>query len=278
MKIPSLVLALALASLGMLATPVAAQVDAREHHGNVQACVADHKRVQTTRESGHFLESRDAAARCAQASCPQLIREDCSAWYVDLAASTPSIVLEVRDQAGHDLTDARVTLGERALDVHGRAVSLDTGSYSLRVEAAGHEPHVEQIVVRQGEQNRRVTITLQAMEAASEPVVQAPPPRLSRAVLTLGVIGLAGLSTFGALAIAGKVQRGQLDDYACKPDCARGDVDAINRMYLGANIAAAIGGSAAIAAGVLYVLDRRRAERKLDVALHPMGVSLRGAF
>jgi hypothetical protein len=266
-KIPSLVLALALATFTAGA----------EAQADVEACVADHKRVQTSRESGHYLESRDVAARCARSSCPQLIREDCSAWYVDLVASTPSIVLEVRDEAGHDLTDARAKLGERALELDGRAVALDTGSYSLRVEASGHEPHVEQIVVRQGEQNRRVRVTLPTTAAPRAPEAPAP-ARVSRAVLTLGGIALAGLSTFGGLAIAGKVRHAQLDDDACKPDCARGDVDSVNRMYLGANIAAAIGGSAAIATGVLYLLAPRRAERKLDVALHPLGVRLHGAF
>src|SRR6201989_3026407 len=79
-KTTSLLLAFALCTL---ATRAGAQVEAREQSGDVAACVADHKLVQTTREAGHYLESRDGAARCAQSSCPQLIREDCAAWYVD---------------------------------------------------------------------------------------------------------------------------------------------------------------------------------------------------
>jgi hypothetical protein len=262
-RISSLVLALALSAF---ASRAAAQVD---------ACIADHKRVQTARAAGHYLDSLEAAARCAQPSCPGLIRQDCAAWYVDVKERTPSIVLDVRDDRGRDLTDAKVTLGGRALDLHGRAISLDPGSYELHVEAPRHVPRVERIVLRQGEQNRRVAITLQPALVASE---FAPRPtarrRFSPAVITLGAVGLAGLSTFAALAITGKVRNTELED--CKPGCARGDVDHVNGLYLGANVAAAIGGSAAIAATVLYLLDRR--ERRVNVALNPLGVSLRGAF
>ncbi|HEX5659451.1 MAG TPA: hypothetical protein VFX59_19785 [Polyangiales bacterium] len=253
-------------ALFLVASRVAAQAE-------VDACVADHKRVQTARESGHYLESLEAAAHCAQPSCPRLIRQDCAAWYGDLADSTPSIVLEVRDDLGHDLADASVTLGARSLDVHGRAVALDPGTHELRIEAARHVPRVERIVLRQGEKNRRVAITLQPVLVAHEFVARRKQRTLTPAVITLGAIGLAGLGTFAALAITGKVKRSGLDD--CRPDCARDDVDQVNHMYLGANIAAAIGGSAAIAATVLYVLDRKR---ELQVGLNASGMSVRGAF
>jgi hypothetical protein len=258
-KILSLVLALAFTSRA------AAQVE---------ACIADHKRVQTAREAGHYLDSLEAAARCAQPSCPGLIRQDCAAWYVDVKERTPSLVLDVRDERGRDLTDAKVTLGGRVLDLHGRAISLDPGTHELHVEAPRHAPRVERIVLRQGEQNRRVAITLQPALVASEFTPKIARRRISPAVITLGAIGLAGLSTFAALAITGKVRRNELD--TCKPDCAREDVDNVNGLYLGANIAAAIGGSAAIAATVLHLVDRR--ERRVNLGLNPLGVSVRGAF
>jgi hypothetical protein len=263
-KIASLLLAVALSAL---ASRAAAQAD-------VAACVADHKLVQTARESGHFLEGRDAAGRCAQASCPQLIRQDCAAWYVDLADSTPSIVLDVHDRAGHDIAEPSVTLDERALDMHGRAVSLDPGTHALHVTAAGFAAHSERIMLRQGEKNRRISIELQPL-SVSAPVEPLAPRRFEPVVITLGVIGVAGLATFAGLGLAGKLQNNDLDD--CKPGCASGDVDRVNHMYLGANIAAALGGSAAVAATVLYVLDRKR-ERRVNVAVNPLGMSLRGAF
>jgi hypothetical protein len=257
-------------ALSLFAHRAAAQAE-------LAACVADHKRVQTGREAGLYLESRDAAARCAQAACPQLIREDCAAWYVDLAESTPSIVLDVRDHAGRDVTDARVMLGERVLDVHGRAIALDPGSHELRVQAANHAPHSERIVLRQGERNRRIAITLQPVPGAREPVDSRSAPRFSPAVIALGVVGLVGLSTFAALATSGRVHHNRLDEDLCKPGCARSDVNYVNRVYVAADLAAAIGGSAAIAATVLHVLDRRR-ERRLDIGLNPLGMSVRGAF
>jgi hypothetical protein len=269
-KTSSLLLALALSAL---ASRAAAESD-------VAACVADHKRVQTARESGHYLESREAAARCAQASCPQLIREDCAGWYVDVADSTPSIVLDVRDREGRDVSAPEVTLDEHKLDVHDRAIALDPGSHELRVEAAGFAPHVERILLRQGERNRRVAITLvPSQQPARQPAAERA---FSPAVIALGTLGVVGLSTFAALGISGRIQHSRLDDQHCEPDCTRRDVDAVNRMYVAADVAAAIGGTAAIAATVLYVLDRRRerrlAQRSLSVGLHPLGLSVRGAF
>lgn len=274
MKFPRLVL---LVALWVLASGAAAQTEppnapAAAPSADVSACVGDHKLVQTARESGQFLASRDAAARCAQASCPRLIREDCAAWYVELDQHTPSLLLDVRDPRGGDVPAPRVTLGGRALDVHGRAVALDPGAYELRVEAAGFEPQSARILLRQGEKNRRVTLTLDP--SAPLPIAKSR-PSLSPAVITLGAIGLVGLGTFAALAVVGRLRHGDLDADRCKPSCDRSDVDAVNRMYLGANIAAALGGSAALAAVALHVVDRRRA-RRLDVALSPFGVSLRG--
>lgn len=272
--IPRLVLAIALVAL---ASGAAAQTEvggAATRNTPLSACVEDHKLVQTARESGQFLASREAAARCAQASCPRLIREDCAAWYMELEQQTPSLVLDVRDPAGRDVAEPQVTLGARALDVHGRAVALDPGTYELRVEAPGFEPRSERIVLRQGEKNRRVTLTLQPSGAL--PAARAR-PAASPAVIGLGAFGLAGLGTFAALAIAGRVRQSDLDHDGCKPHCERRDVDGVNRMYLGANIAAVLGGTAALAATVIHVRDRRRA-RALDVAVGPFGVRLGGAF
>jgi hypothetical protein len=256
----------------LLAVALSVLVNQADAQDDVAVCVADHRLVQTARGSGHYLEGRDAAARCAQASCPQLIRQDCAAWYGDLADSTPSIVLELRDASGHDVPDAKVTLAERPLAVDGRAIALDPGTHELRVEAAGYAPHVERIMLRQGEHNRRVAITLRSLQPTAP--VQVP-RAFSPAVVALGSIGVAGLGTFAALAITGKLQ--QRDDDKCKPTCERGDVDKVNHLYLAADVAAAIGGSAAIAATVLYALDRKR-ERRVNVALQPLGVSMRGAF
>jgi hypothetical protein len=266
-------------ALCMLANRAAAQSHARKLSSPKPdtdriACIEDHKRVQTARESGQFLVSSEAAARCAQASCPLLIREDCATWYIELDRHTPSLVLDVRDPRGGDVAGPRVTLGERVLDVHGRAIALDPGTYELRVEAAGFEVRSERIVVRQDEKNRRVTLTLQPLGA---PSVGRTSPTTSPAVITLGAFGLAGLGTFAALATAGKLRHSQLDDDSCKPGCDRRDVEGVNRMYLGANIAAAIGGSAAIAATVMFVRERKRA-RQLELAVGPLGLSLRGGF
>lgn len=263
---------------------------------SASSCVDDHKRVQTARQSGGYLAARDAAHRCAHAACPQLVREDCAAWYVDIERSVPTLIFEVRDADDRDLVDVQVS--ENGLPivgaVAGRAVALDPGHHRLRFEASGHRPHELDLVVREDAKNRSVAVTLLPARAEARPVhtssAGVPEPAVGRrdrrlaSAWALSAVATAALGAYAALGITGKVAQQRLDDSSCKPHCAVSEVEYVNRMYKAADVAAGIGTAAAITATILYLTRRRESPRPValgwDASCGERGgtLSLRGAF
>jgi hypothetical protein len=255
-----------------------------------ESCLLDHKRVQTERQSGRYLQARDAAHRCAQSSCPQLVREDCAAWYVDIERSVPTLLFEVRDPRGRDLVD--VTVSEHGRPVagaaSGRATAFDPGHHRLRIEAPGYPPEELDLMVREGTKNRTVSVTLRSSHArAQEPVSKRPGRMLTPSVLALGTVTTVALTAYAALGVAGRVALQRVDHSGCKPDCSRAqvnDLQSINRMYTAANIAAGIGVAAALTTAVVYFTSRGEAARPPKLGWNARGdargasVTLRGTF
>ncbi|MEY4508601.1 MAG: hypothetical protein RLZZ450_723 [Pseudomonadota bacterium] len=261
-----------------------------------ESCVADHRAVQTKRQTGDYLLARDAALRCADARCPKLVREDCAPWYVELEDRLPSLLFQARDARGRDVVDVHITANGRALDglSNGRAVSVDPGDYRLRFEAKGHRPLELDVVVVEGVKRRTVSVVLepdlatQVEQTDDTTQSQAGGKRargsITPAVLTLGAIATVGLTTFAALGVSGKVMFQKLEQSKCKPDCARTEVEHANRTYWAADVAAGVGGAAAIACAIVYLVGRPKAghdqRARWDAAPLAGGasLSLRGAF
>ncbi|HEY6459337.1 MAG TPA: hypothetical protein VIY73_04275, partial [Polyangiaceae bacterium] len=93
--------------------------------------------------------------------CPEAIRTDCTRWVAEVDASLPSVVFDAvwadgRDAAGLTvLVDGKpVTGAER-----GRAVSLDPGEHTFRLEVPGAAPVEMRNLIREGEHNRILHVT-----------------------------------------------------------------------------------------------------------------------
>jgi hypothetical protein len=258
---------------------------------SVEVCVADHKRVQTLRQTGGYLEAHAAAARCASSACPLLVREDCSAWFVDLEERIPSLILELRDERGRDLVDVRVYANGQPLTnaLDGRAIPIDPGRYRLRFEASGQRPLEQEVVVRETSKKRKLTVVLRALPA---PAAKAAPEVSRReeasaikpALLTLGAVAAASLGAAAALGGAGKLALRRLDRSQCKPDCSPSEVERVNETYRAAYIALGVGAAAATAAVIVYFAGRRRLAPptklswRVDTFARGAGVSLQGAL
>jgi hypothetical protein len=231
-----------------------------------EACFTAHERTQSLRRDYRYREALQLALSCAQASCPKLVRDDCSHWYDELEQSTPSLVFAVRDQAGRDLVNvsvfARDVLLTRELDGH--AVALDPGVYPLRFEAEGFKSATRDLTVRESEKMRPVEVVLEPLVAPVAPArkedapVAQPPGReraFTPAVWALGavaVVGAAGLLGFG---IAGDRKESELRN-DCAPNCRPAERDEVQRDYLLADISLAVGGAALVTATVLYFVGR----------------------
>jgi hypothetical protein len=163
---------------------------------------------------------------------------------------------------------------EKTTHLDGKAIALDPGKHALRFEAAGQEPHDEEIVAREGEKNRVVNVRLSlvggapssasaagassAPEASSSAVAPPPPPPtpsgppvIAYVVGALGVVAL-GVGTYFEI---DQSQRYTRLNNSCAPahTCAQSDVDTVSNERVIGGVALGVGGAALAVAVVLLV-------------------------
>ncbi len=197
----------------------------------VPECIGANERALDLRQQGRLLDSRRELAACAAARCPDAIQQACRGRMTDLNSAVPSIVFEVKDEAGLDMMDVQLVVdGQPAGTAGVTARQVDPGRHVFRFEAPGR-PAVERVVVlREGEKERRESVQFGPV-ALSQPAVNAREasatasspvgphsPATSSALRTgawiTGGVGLATMALGGALAIGAKLA------YEGAPDCS----------------------------------------------------------
>ena len=194
----------------------------------VSECLSASNLSLKLRSEHKLRQVRAQLLTCASASCPPDIREECSQRMDRLTASIPTVVFAVTDGAGRELSAVKVTMdGEVVADhLDGSALTLDPGSHQFTFETAAQPPFTETLILHEGEQNRRESVTLERLSPAPAPTPPArptPPPASAPGVsadatmpsrleqsghgrrvlgLVVGSAGLAGVAAggiFGAL-------------------------------------------------------------------------------
>jgi hypothetical protein len=236
--------------------PAAAADDAQR-----RACVNAFEQGQFARREGKYLAARDHFTRCASSACPRVLTGDCARWLSEVEDRTPSVIVVALGPDGRDLSRADVWLDERRLPtpLSATAIDLDPGPHRLRVVADGAPAVEEQIVLREGEKLRRVTLALRpkAPPAPPPPPSPAPPPRREverptpALTYALGGVGLAALGVGGYFAYAGLSKRSDLD--GCKPACSTGATAEARRDLLIGDVTLGAGALALGVAGALYL-------------------------
>jgi hypothetical protein len=263
---------------------------------DAQACAAAYEGAQIARQHGHLLAARDAARACAQASCPAVARKDCTAWSAELDREIPSVVIVAHETAtGNDVPATRVAVDgvSRPDAAVGRAIEIDPGSHTVRVERDGDEVATVTLAVFQGQRDRIVQVSLRPLPggAPSSPAVASPtppPPAPSSppppdsgapsarvtyvpAAIAAGVAVVA----LGTSAFLGLTGRSDLSDLrtTCAPNCSDDQVDPVRHRLLFSDVALGVG---LLAAGVsVYFFARPPAAgpaTTLDVGLGTVGV------
>lgn len=218
---------------------------------------------QELRDGGRLREAREQLEICAQAGCPAVIVRECVPWLRELDAMLPSVVVAVRDAAGHDVMDARLWLDDRlvAERIDGTARVVDPGVRLLRVEYRG-ESIEQKVVVRQGEKNRLITIALPSRPLELPPSSGAAPSASSGPAsgrggggTPVGVwVGLGvGALALGVFAHQGLSARSDLETLrtTCSPRCSDEAVAPARREALVADVAL---GTAVVALGIAAYL------------------------
>lgn len=103
---------------------------------------------------------RDARAQllvCAEMTCPTDVRVECRRRLDEVNALIPTVVFQVKDSAGNDLSGVKVTMDGLPLSdrLAGTPVSLDPGEHSFVFEAPWGAKVEKTLALRDGEKDRR---------------------------------------------------------------------------------------------------------------------------
>jgi hypothetical protein len=113
---------------------------------------------------------------CAASSCPGEVRKECLRRIDLVNVSIPTVVIEAKDGAGNDLAAVKVTMDGDVLAerLDGSAISLDPGAHTFTFELAGQPSVTKQLVIREGQKDRREVLQFGASPAATPAKTATP--------------------------------------------------------------------------------------------------------
>jgi hypothetical protein len=226
-------------------------------------CLQAADKGQTLRDVHKLIEAREQFRRCAVASCPVAVQNDCVGWVKEADKDVPTVVLSARDAAGNDSFEVSVTVdgAPLAARLEGLALPVDPGVHTFRFQWPDGSSRDRQVLVSQGQKDRGVSASLVPSVGKPAPLPSAQvvsattppaPPVPDRATTwhtvgwasgAVGVVGLGLGAVFTGVTLSDK-SAGQCNDLgACK---TFGAIDS-------AKDAAPVAGIGFIAGGALVV-------------------------
>jgi hypothetical protein len=274
-----------------LVLPFLMPARARAADPTTSDCLNANERAIALRIEHKLRASRAELLMCAAASCPADIRTECARKVEEVNGSMPTIVFEVEDGSGNDVSAVKLTMdGELLAErLEGTAVSIDPGGHVFRFEKEGLPPVEKRLIIFEGAKDRRERIVIGGAEAtaaglptddASSPSPAAPSPApdtrgntqrlLGWTAVGAGGVGL-GIGLVFALVKGSKVS--ERDDICpTGNDCTADDASRINRLTDEARTASTastvsfIAGGVFVAGGLALVFTAPRSSSAVAVA------------
>ncbi len=240
---------------------------------NTVQCIAASEKGLELRKAEKLLDARRALSTCATTECPDEIKTVCEARIAEINSVLPSVLLDVKDGAGVDRSDVKLSIDGAvvATQLGGRSIPLDPGKHAFSFEVPG-QPRVDKtIVLEEGDRERRMSI-----------VSGAPPESgpfwttRKKVALVVGGVGVVGLglgSVFG-LSASSKWSSAKSD---CGSGCASSSPaqseksDAQSAATV-ATVAFGVGAAAVAGALVLWLLPSHRSEASGAASIHVVPV------
>jgi hypothetical protein len=175
---------------------------ARATAPNADQCIDANEDAQGRRRAGRLLAAREKLRACVAASCPALIRADCTTRLEEIEAALPTVTLEAADADSVSLSDVRVTVDDAlALDLPSQAaIELDPGEHRFVFMRTNGAARVQlSIVLREGVKRRLVA----AVFRSPRPSVAENGPKGARGLVLFGrtvptlTLGLVGVGAVG---------------------------------------------------------------------------------
>jgi len=267
-------------------------------------CLTANDRSIALRNSHKLLTARTQLLVCAGASCPADVRKECIRRIDQVNASMPTVVFEVKDGSGNDLTAVKIKMdGELVVErLEGTAISIDPGAHAFTFEVVGQALVTRQLVIHEGQKDRREVIQIgtpalqpsappaQTLIApASAPPVSTPPPEptteglgtqkvLGLAVASIGVVGIAVGSVFGLQAMSKHNDATNACPNACADAAGVKLWDDARSSGNISTIAFAVGGLGLLGGGVLWFTAKSGSASSVGVGGGPGSFQVRGAW
>ncbi|NOU29033.1 MAG: hypothetical protein HOO96_14120, partial [Polyangiaceae bacterium] len=222
---------------------------------------------QEARLERKWTAARDAFRRCADESCPALVREACGPWLAEATEKIPSLVLRLSDATdGLAIPEPKAFVDGKPLRaevVAGAPLELEPGRHVVRVEGTGYFPREEELTLQEGDRERALSIALRPLPLMPPLPEDRPAPPAHAAPFR--IIGLstaaAGLVAFGVGSVIYATGRAAIpagcdrDAHVCDSFASTVDAEsARSRANIGAGLL--FGGLVALAAGsALFVVS-----------------------
>lgn len=130
-------------------------------------CTTAAERGQKERASGKLIDAHRAFQECSAAECSAA--NDCATWAAEVLAATPTIVVDAKDEAGHDVGDATLTIDGAvvATQLDGKAIPVDTGPHTIDVMPnQGGSRVTHRFIAKEAEKARLIRLVVPAAPAA----------------------------------------------------------------------------------------------------------------
>jgi hypothetical protein len=278
--------AVSLASLVLLVgAPAIASAGPKE-------CIAFADDGQKLRDDGKLHAARDKFIACAAKTCPAVVSKQCNQWLGEVEKEIPSLTFKATDEDGKDITDAKIFVDgkELASSVQSRALPIDPGEHTVRIERSDGKSLEEKVVVRPGEKDRLVALAFQPPPKPATPATNNQPPPAAPEerpfhIPTLALVG-AGVGVAGAITtiVFAMSAKGDEDDLRsrCAPNCPSSEKSSIDTKLLLANVGMVVGLAGLGFAVVVTILDNKKAPppaaASVSLDVGPTGAGVHGSF
>jgi hypothetical protein len=251
-----------------------------------QQCVTASDQGQSLRDEGKYRRAREAFTTCSRPVCPTIVQRDCVKWLADLEATSPSVVVNAKDDKGNDLTAVKVTVDGVALasTLDGRPVLVDPGEHTFHYETDGFPPVEDKIVIHSGEKSRVLAVQFGTPAApggasttpgAATPSGEAPKSgggggSASSAWVFAG-IAVAAFATEAYFGLSGLSDRSSLENGCGKTQtCNPSDVDSVRTKFTVADIALAVGIVSAGLSAYFFLTHKSEPSQSAHVDFAPL--------
>jgi len=142
----------------------------------VEECAALSEAGQELQTTHKLREARSKLVLCTSPSCPRPIRDDCARRVDQVEKDIPTIVFEITDGAGNDLTSVKITVDGALSDKGpGDPISLDPGPHTFRFAVTGMQPVEKTFVLDEGVPRHEGIVMMPPPPRPSTSPVMPPP-------------------------------------------------------------------------------------------------------